>query len=169
MNKKTANITFIISLTIFICILILGILCASFSRSIEKQISNSSSTQNEITSEHEIDDVEGYGMIISVIGKSLTGFSILIINLLSFMLFFYSFLLFIFPLIARLIVGNTPGRLIAYRILMGISSILHAIIELVLIHALIEEFVLFIFVPAFLLFFAILIELVNTYRNTAST
>ena len=69
----------------------------------------------------EIGDVEGYAMLIDLFGAGFAGLAGLIFYMGGVILTPYSGLVIAITIIARLIYKKTSGRILAYRIIMGID------------------------------------------------
>lgn len=71
----------------------------------------------------EVGDVEGYAMIGSTLGAGLGGLAGFAIQLFGMMAILYTAALLILSVVTRLAYGRTPGRILAYRILMGVTVV----------------------------------------------
>lgn len=71
----------------------------------------------------EVGDVEGYAMIGSMVGAGLGGLAGFAIQLFGMMAILYTAALLILSGVTRLVYGPTPGRILAYRILMGVTVV----------------------------------------------
>lgn len=68
-----------------------------------------------------VGDVEGYAFLFGFIGSGLGQLAALAVQIFAFGLIAYGILLAFFSLLTRFIYRTTPGRLLAYRILVGID------------------------------------------------
>lgn len=71
----------------------------------------------------EVGDVEGYAMIGGMLGAGLGGLAGFAVQLFGMMVILYTAALLILSGVTRLVYGQTPGRILAYRILMGVSVV----------------------------------------------
>ena len=71
----------------------------------------------------EVGDVEGYAMIGGMLGAGLGGLAGFAVQLFGMMAILYTAALLILSGVTRLVYGQTPGRILAYRILMGVSVV----------------------------------------------
>lgn len=116
---KAVNINFILILSV-VCLLvgaaliILGITLPVFA-----EINGLGNSIQNTVSSGSVDDVEGWGVIMSAFVYALGVGSVFIFVVMMILLFLYAFLLFVPALIARLVYQNSGGRLLAYRILTG--------------------------------------------------
>ena len=69
----------------------------------------------------EVGDVEGYAFLIQFIGTGFGGLAGIMVQVMGLLLLFYGGGVLFFTLLARLIYRTRPGRILAYRILMGIA------------------------------------------------
>lgn len=120
--KSQVNKNFILTLTLVAILLLMIILGKVLAEAISSEISGGQSKIESIQDQEEISDVEGYGIIVEgiadvfgVIGMIAVVMYLIVIPAIL------ALYIFIFALIARLIYKETPGRILAYRILMGFS------------------------------------------------
>lgn len=71
----------------------------------------------------EAGDVEGYAMITGMLGAGLGSMVSMAAQLFGMMTLLYTGALLVLSVIARLVYGKTPGRILAYRILMGVDFV----------------------------------------------
>lgn len=120
--KKQVNKNFILTLTLVAMLLLVIILGVTMVYALNSGMNGLQSDITRMRSGDEIGDVEGYGIIVNSIGYGLGGIGkILIAMFLVIIPSALVFFIFVFALIARLIYKETPGRISAYRILMGFS------------------------------------------------
>ena len=73
------------------------------------------------TPQGDVGDVEGYAMLAGMIGIGLGGLAGLAVQLAGMLAIVYAGALLILSVVARLVYGQTPGRVLAYRIVMGLD------------------------------------------------
>lgn len=120
--KSQVNKNFILTLTLVAILLLLIISGVALVEVINSEINGVQSEIESLQEQDEIGDVEGYGIIANGIGYV---FGVIgMIGVVMYLIVIPAILalyIFIFALIARLIYKETPGRILAYRILMGFS------------------------------------------------
>lgn len=83
-------------------------------------------TAQDITPElpdGEVGDVEGYGFLIESIGAGLGWFAGFAVQFFALMAILYGGIILVLSVIARIVYNTTPGRILAYRILMTIDLV----------------------------------------------
>lgn len=70
-----------------------------------------------------VGDVEGYAMIFGFLGAGLGGLAGFLAQLLALLFILYGGSILLLTLVARLLYRTSPGRLLAYRVLMGIALV----------------------------------------------
>lgn len=75
------------------------------------------------TPQGEVGDVEGYALIGSLLGAGLGGLAGFAIQLFGMMAILYTGILLVLSVVTRLVYRPTPGRILAYRILMGVTVV----------------------------------------------
>ncbi len=130
---KKVTINFILSMVFVVALTILTVLSASAYSDMHAALKKTSS---DISADHdyydEIEDVNGYALLVKNLGLFFGTFGIVILLAVAIALGLYAFLLFLFALIARLVYRPEGGRLIAYRILMTIEYLFQGGIAYVL-------------------------------------
>ena len=74
----------------------------------------------------DLGDVEGYAMLIQLLGAGLTGFAGIAVAIVALIVAFYGGVLLLLSAAARLAYGDAPWRLLLYRILTGVHIALLA-------------------------------------------
>lgn len=69
----------------------------------------------------EVGDVEGYAFLIQFFGAGIGGLAGIVAQVMGLLFLFYGGSILLLSLIARGIYRNRPGRILAYRILMGVT------------------------------------------------
>lgn len=137
MKKVTQN--FIISLamaaTVLLLTLVLGIFLSVYGNDLEGM----SEDINAIFEDGEVDTVEGHGAIFEGSILFVGTFVGAVVLVLVILMGGYAFLLILFAVVARAVFAPRGGRLLIYRILMGIEYVLQAGIVFFLITILLEE------------------------------
>lgn len=118
--RKIANQNFLILGIPAVLILTAGILLFFGG---EKLFQMSQSLAPELP-KGEVSDVEGYGFLFGFFSAGLGGMSALIAQLIAVMIMVYGGAVLVFSIIARVVYGTAPGRIMAYRILTGINLFL---------------------------------------------
>lgn len=86
-------------------------------------ILNAAQTLIPETPQGEVGDVEGYAMIGGMLGAGLGSLAGFAVQLFGMMAILYTAVLLILSVVARLIYAKTPGRILAYRIVMGVAFV----------------------------------------------
>lgn len=119
--KKAANFNFISILIISVVLFILALAVQFYILPMQNGLSDLRGTMSDIRQQDEIGDVEGYAFLLSgaayIFGAFTTGIIIAICVIVEIL----AILLFIPNLIARIVYSANGGRLLAYRIIMGIE------------------------------------------------
>lgn len=120
--EKQINKNFMLTLILVAMLLFLVLLGVVLECALNSGMDGMLSEIERMRSKDEIGDVEGYGIIANGIGYGLgaVGQIFIVIGLIIIPAV-WAFYIFIFALIARLIYKETPGKILAYRILMGFS------------------------------------------------
>lgn len=113
----------------------------------------------------DVDDVEGYGVIASGVGYSFGVFVALVAGVVGILGIGYGIILTIFLVIARIVYGQTKGRIIAYRILMGIDYVLLSILVILISIGIINSFSTIMFLIDLYLIIILAICIRNTYTK----
>lgn len=164
MKKITINL--IISLFLTFCVLSFAILLgvgAGHANDKLDTLKNDISTTLE--TDDEIDDVEGYGIILQGISYGLGAFASALAFVFAILIGIYGFFMFLFAVIARCIFDKSGGRLLAYRILMGVEYALQAGIVVLFLNMVSSSFSLPILLISLLLIACIAYSGVNTYSE----
>ncbi|MBQ3512326.1 MAG: hypothetical protein IJA32_00805 [Lachnospiraceae bacterium] len=135
---KKANINFILAMVVVVAVLLISFTVWRAVSKADKELEQIESSINEKRQGDEIGDVEGYGIIMESFGYLIGGLGVIALKLALIFLTGYAALLFLVALIARLVYKNSGGRLLAYRIMMGIEYALQALMEVILILSVIE-------------------------------
>lgn len=114
---KTANRNLLMFLIPSVVVLLLGVLLLTQGESIIE----SAKALWPDTPQGEAGDVEGYAMIAGMIGTGLGGLAGLAVQLAGMLAIVYAGALLVLSAAARLVYGKTPGRVLAYRIVMGLD------------------------------------------------
>ncbi len=121
--KRPVNFNFVSVLTVAAFLVVLLLICLVIYIDGEAELNEIGARIDETRSEAEIDDVEGYGLIVESIGYGLgafgnallLGFGVIIPGIISAVIA-------VFAVTARLIYSDTnKNRLLAYRIVSGIG------------------------------------------------
>lgn len=72
----------------------------------------------------EVSDVEGYGFLAGFFTFGLGSVSALVVQIIAIIIMIYSGIMLIFCIVARTLYRTTPGRIVVYRILIGINLFL---------------------------------------------
>lgn len=123
---KKANIIFILAVVLAVAIAIVAI---GLGLAFTELGSGMDTLRNDMSATlegGEVDDVEGYGLIVEGAGYGLGAFAGIVLLFAAIFVGGYAFLLFLFALIARLVYAKEGKRLLAYRILMGFEYVLQA-------------------------------------------
>lgn len=166
MKKVTINL--ILSLAIAAALLVFVLVFGTFLGVLGSGLGDLSQDINVIFDDGEVDTVEGHGAIVQgaflVVG-ALAGAVILVMIVL---VGGYSLLLILFAVVARVVFATQGGRLLAYRILMGIEYVLQAGIVWLCVDVMLEDsgalpVILFVFGAA--VTGSIVYSAVNTYSK----
>lgn len=114
---KTANRNLLMFLVPSVVVLLLGVLLLTHGEAI---IEGAKALWPD-TPQGEVDDVEGYAMIAGMIGTGLGGLAGFAVQLAGMLAIVYAGALLILSVVARLVYGKTQGRVLAYRIVMGLD------------------------------------------------
>lgn len=71
----------------------------------------------------EVGDVEGYAILLNLLGAGFSGLAGLLVQALAAAAILYGGILLVLGAVARLVYRATPGRVLAYRILTGIQLV----------------------------------------------
>ncbi len=119
--KKAANFNFISILVISVLLFILALAVQLYILPMQNELSDLRGTMSDIRQQDEIDDVGGYALLLSGAGYFLGAFATGILVAICVIAEIIAVLLFIPNLIARIVYSGNGGRLLAYRIIMGIE------------------------------------------------
>lgn len=75
----------------------------------------------------ELGDVEGYAMLIQLLGAGATGFAGIAVAIVALLIAFYGGVLLLLSAAARLVYGAAPWRLLLYRVLTAVHMALLAL------------------------------------------
>ena len=114
---KSANRNLLMFLVPSVVVLLLGFLLLTQGDTI---IESAKSLWPD-TPQGDVGDVEGYAMLAGMIGTGLGGLAGLAVQLAGMLAIVYAGTLLILSVVARLVYGQTPGRVLAYRIVMGLD------------------------------------------------
>ena len=119
--KKAVNFNFISILIISVLLFVLALAVQFYISPFQSELSDLKGTISDIQQQDEIGDVEGYAFLFGgaayAFGAFTTGITIAICVIVEVL----AILLFIPNLIARIVYSANGGRLLAYRIIMGIE------------------------------------------------
>ena len=135
---KKANINFILAMVVVVAMLLISFTVWRAVSKADKELEQIENSINEKRQGDEIGDVEGYGIIMESFGYLIGGLGVIALKLALIFLTGYAALLFLVALIARLVYKNSGGRLLAYRIIMGIEYALQSIIEVLFIISVVQ-------------------------------
>ncbi len=128
---KKVNINFILTLILPTVLVVVAIATKCWLVTLEAELDGLKTEMDVELQAEEIDDVAGYGLIAQSFGYT-AGMVIFIVAELFFVILpsIFAIILFVPALIARCIYSERKGRLLAYRILMGIEYTLVGLIGL---------------------------------------
>lgn len=139
---KKVNINLILSLIIILALFIVTIFCFFLSDKLDSELLETTGNSIETTlQQDEIDDVEGYGLIVQGLGYGFAFLGYVVLLILAVVSGGYGLVMLLFAVIARIIYSKE--RLLTYRILMGIVFALQIGLELVILTTLISQFTIF--------------------------
>lgn len=119
------------------------------------------------TPQGEVGDVEGYAMIGSTLGAGLGGLAGFAIQLFGMMAILYTAALLILSGVTRLVYGPTPGRILAYRVLMGVTVVVLLSPAPDILRTFVRALADGSFLPLWLVYLVVVfIIAVKVYRNT---
>ncbi len=162
MLKKKVNINLILALVLVAGLLMIPIALGVIVNDMSGELDALGEEMSTAFEDGEIDTVEGHGLIWQGAGYGFGAFAGTMLMIVIFMVGGYAGLLFVFAVMARIIFAKEGGRLLAYRILMGVEYVLQAGIVVFLISMLLEGFD-FVFL---LMTLMILAGLIYSARNT---
>jgi len=113
----------------------------------------------------EIDDVEGSGLVITQMFYGLGFIGILAVKIVLWLFDAYAILLLVCNIVARLIYGNTKGRIIAYRIVIGLICLLLGLVDVLFLWLTIEAVSVFCIVVVLVLATVMGLLIWNTYTK----
>lgn len=164
--KKPVNVNFISVLSIIILLVGLAVTIGIFAAGAGNESSAVGSAINEMRA-GEVGDVEGWGMLLmGAVG--LTGVMASAFYWFFAIIFFLMALFLFIPLlIARLLYSNTGGRLLAYRIIMGITYLLMLPLLMLLLSfiGIGIPITIFAILGVLLLLVVLGLNVINTYSN----
>lgn len=170
MKKVTQN--FIISLTMAAAILVLTLVLGIFLSVYGNGLEGMGEDINTIFEDGEVDTVEGHGAIFEGSILFVGAFVGAVVLVLVILMGGYAFLLILFAVVARVVFAPRGGRLLSYRILMGIEYVLQAGVVFFLITILLEEtglsFIIVLAITAAVVA-GLVYSAVNTYSNRICT
>lgn len=113
----------------------------------------------------EIGDVEGYGIIMNGFAMGMAGLAQIFLFIMGVLALIFDIILFILALIARLVFAPKGARLVIYRVLMTLVSVMFAAVEVLLVSVLTGSFTVLGLILSVILFAVILVTLINTYSK----
>lgn len=113
----------------------------------------------------EIDDIGGVGLVVSQLAYGLGVFGILAAKLILWLFDAYAIVLLICNVVARLIYGNTKGRILGYRIIIGLVCVLLGVLAVPLLWLSVESLSAVGIIAAILLILVIVCLIRNTYTK----
>lgn len=161
---KRANINLIMSLLIVLSLFTVTGLCFFLSGRIDSEILETTGNSMKATMQQgEIDDVEGYGLIVQGLGYGFSFLGYLVFLVLAVISGGYGLIMLLFAVIARIFYSKE--RLLAYRILMGIVLAMQFLLELFILTVLISEIALFWVITEIVLVGITVFCAINTYTS----
>ncbi|MBQ4522215.1 MAG: hypothetical protein IJA10_04610 [Lachnospiraceae bacterium] len=130
---KRVNVNFILAMAVVVVLFMTSLSVWNTVRKADKELEQIENSIEEKHQEGEIGDVEGHGMILESFAYLIGGMGVILIKTILMIMVGYALLLFVVALTARLVYKDFGGRLLAYRMIMGIEYALQAILEVVLI------------------------------------
>ena len=127
---KRENINLLLAMIMVVGVMFMAFLCFHAGKALDSNLAGVSGSFQEATQDGEVEDVEGYALIMQGIGYGFGKLGYLIVMAATVLLTIYAALLGIFAVAAR--VAFNRERLLAYRILMGVEYVLQAIAEIFL-------------------------------------
>ena len=134
---KRENINLLLAMIMVAGVMLLAFLCFRTGKALDNNLTGVSGSFQEATRDGEVEDVEGYALIVQGIGYGFGKLGYLIVMAAAVLLTIYATLLGIFAVAARVVFNRE--RLLAYRILMGVEYVLQAIAELILLWRMISD------------------------------
>lgn len=118
-----------------------------------------------LDSSSSVDDVGGYAVITSSVGYSFGVVIALIAGAVGILGIGYSIILIVFLIIARIVYGQSKGRIIAYRILMGVDYLLLSVAVVLITIGIVNSFSTIMFFIDLYLIIILIICIKNTYTK----
>ena len=165
MLKKKVNINLILALVLVAGLLMIPITMGIVVNEVSGGLDLLGEDMSKAYADGQIDTVEGHGRIVEGAVYGFGVFSVTALIVVIFMVGGYAGLLFIFAVLARLVFAKTGGRLLAYRILMGIEYVLQAGIVVFLISILSEGFDIMFLILALMITAGLIYSGINTYTK----
>lgn len=79
------------------------------------------------TPQGQVGDVEGYAYLLELLGSGFQGLASLLVLMMAVLLAGYGGVILLLTLVARAVYRQTPGRILAYRVIMGIDLFILAL------------------------------------------
>ncbi len=165
MLKKKVNINLILALVLVAGLLMIPITMGIIVNEVNGGLNILEEDISGAFEDGEIDTVEGHGIIFEGAVYGFGVFSVTMLIVIIFMVGGYAGLLFIFAVLARIVFAKTGGRLLAYRILMGIEYVLQAGIVVFLISILLDGFDIVFLILTLMVTAGLIYSGINTYTK----
>lgn len=165
MLKKKVNINLILALVLVAGLLMIPIALGMIVNDMSGELNELGEEMSTAFEDGEIDTVEGHGLILEGAGYGLGAFAGTMLIIIIFMVGGYAGLLFVFAVMARLIFAKEGGRLLAYRILMGVEYVLQAGIVVFLVSMLLEGFDIVFLLMTLMVLAGLIYSARNTYTK----
>ena len=161
---KKVNINFILSLFIVIALFALAIYCLYLGNKMDTDIlETAGNSMKETMQSGEIDDVEGYGLIIQGLGYGFGFLGYMVLLVMAVIAGGYGFIMLLFTVVARIVFSKE--RLFTYRILMGIVFAMQILLELFIFTTLVSQFAIVWFIAEVVFVGITVYCAINTYSS----
>lgn len=165
MLKKKVNINLILALVLVAGLLMIPIAMGVIVNDLNDSMDVLEEDMSGVYGDGEIDTVEGHGLIMEGAAYGFGVFSSAMLMIVIFMVGGYAGLLFVFAVMARIIYAGEGGRLLAYRILMGVEYVLQAGIVVFLVNMMLEDFDFVFLILTIMIAAGLIYSGINTYTK----
>lgn len=161
---KKVNINLWLSLIIILTLFVVAGFCFFLSNKVDSELLETTGNSIESTlQQDEIDDVEGYGVIVQGLGYGFAFVGYVVLLILAVIVGVYAIIMLLFTVVARIVFSRE--RLLAYRILMGIVYAMQIILELFIFTALMSQFTITWFIAEVVFVGVTVYCAINTYSS----
>lgn len=161
---KKVNINLLLSLLIVLALFAVTVFCFFLSDKLDSELLETTGSSIESTlQQDEIDDVEGWGVIIQGLGYGFAFWGYLALLIIAVIVGGYALIMLLFTVVARIVFSK--DKPLAYRILMGIVYAMQILLELFILTTLISQFAIVWFIAEVVFVGITVYCTINTYSS----